>query len=159
MKSALIERMKNANNAQYYFAPKWMQSLWLQFIYLCGFFFIQCYGIAKPPIKVGYCTYIHDRRCLYVYVTIVTIFWYTMKFYGNGKTIDSWILTFCKRSTNAILIPVVSKPRFSSSALKSQTRKSEIFLPTLSDDIFFSLLRSIGPDFNKIHLTLYNKAI
>lgn len=45
--------------------------------------------------------------------------------------------TFCKRSTNAILMPVVSSPRFSSSAFKSHTLRSEIFLPTQSDDIFF----------------------
>ena len=46
--------------------------------------------------------------------------------------------TFCKRSTRAILMPVVSRPRFSSSAFRSHTLKSVIFLPTLSDDIFFS---------------------
>lgn len=50
------------------------------------------------------------------------------------------VITFCNRSTNAILIPVVSSPRFSSSAFRSQTLRSVIFLPTQSDDIFLSIL-------------------
>lgn len=43
--------------------------------------------------------------------------------------------TFCKRSNRAILMPPVSRPRFSSSAFKSHTRSSFSFLPV---DILFS---------------------
>lgn len=63
---------------------------------------------------------------------------YSNKFVGTQC--DSLNLTFCKRSNNMALTPVLSKSRFSSSERNSGTFKSQILRNSNVSDIITSVL-------------------